>query len=52
MRKSLIFLLAALSLTTAALAQQRNTFEEIRQDPNRAGTVFYMSTSRLMLYIQ
>ena len=42
MRKSLILLLAALCLTTAALAQQRDTFEEIRQDPNRAGTVFYM----------
>lgn len=33
---------AALILPLAAFGQQRDAFEEIRQDPDRAGTVFYM----------
>lgn len=45
MRKSIALFLAAslLSLfSVTGYGQARDAFEEIRQDPNRAGTVFYM----------
>lgn len=40
--KKLALLLSLCCLSAALSGQSRNAFEEIRQDPNRAGTVFYM----------
>ena len=42
MRKVSLAVIALLCMAAAALAQTRDAFEEIRQDPRRAGTVFYM----------
>ena len=45
MEKKFVLMLAAACLALAsmpAFAQQRDPFEEIRQDPDKAGTVFYM----------
>lgn len=45
MKKKFVLLLVAACLALVSLrvyAQQRNSFEEIRQDPDKAGTVFYM----------
>ncbi|MBO6168627.1 MAG: hypothetical protein J6O51_01510 [Bacteroidales bacterium] len=42
MRKYLLLLSAACFLSAAAFGQGRDCFAEIKQDPNKAGTVFYM----------
>ena len=42
MRKVSLFILALLCVSAMASGQARDAFEEIRQDPDRAGTVFYM----------
>lgn len=42
MKKTFVLVALTALFSFPALAQHRDSFEEIRQDPNRAGTVFYM----------